>query len=283
MQFEKIYIELSDVCGLKCDFCPSKKAQRKLMNIKDFEKICKSVQKRAKIYTFHVLGDPLKIDNLNEYLNLALKYNMQIELTTSGFYFDDEKIALILNAKNIHQINISLGAFLSQSKIKLERYFEPILNLIFYHVKNQLSSFINLRLWNLDKNFTPPLENEKIYEFLEHNFATKIQKQKVKNRLARHVILHQARLFKWPSLKDEVVRENGFCHALNGQIAILSDGTLVPCCLDVKGDVKLGNCFEKDFSELLKSPLYIELKEGFKQGILKAELCKRCEFYKAKL
>ncbi|HFW6605013.1 TPA: radical SAM protein, partial [Campylobacter jejuni] len=23
MKFKKIYIELSDICGLKCDFCPS--------------------------------------------------------------------------------------------------------------------------------------------------------------------------------------------------------------------------------------------------------------------
>ncbi|OCX43051.1 radical SAM protein [Campylobacter ornithocola] len=282
MRFEKIYIELSDICGLKCDFCPAQKAQRKQMSLVNFEKICKSVYRQARLFTFHVLGDPLKITNLKDYLDIAMKYNMPIELTTSGFYFDDEKINLILNSKNIHQINISLGAFLSQSKIKLEEYFDPILKLISLHLQREKKSFVNLRLWNLDKNFIPPLENDKIYDFLEQIFKVKIQKQKTKNRLERHIILHQAKLFKWPSLKDEVIREKGYCYALNGQIAILSDGILVPCCLDVKADIKLGNCFEKDFSELLKSPLYIELRKCFKQGILKAELCKRCEFLKVK-
>ncbi|EAH8849028.1 radical SAM/SPASM domain-containing protein [Campylobacter lari] len=282
MHFEKIYIELSDICGLKCDFCPSQKAQRKQMNLENFEKICKSVYNHAKLFTFHVLGDPLRILNLKEYLEIALKFNMQIELTTSGFYFDDEKIKLILDSKNVRQINISLGAFLSQNKISLKEYFEPILKLIFLHLENKNNSFINLRLWNLDKNFNSPLENDKIYDFLGQIFKIKIQKRKAKNRLERHVILHQARLFKWPSLKNDIIRENGCCYALNGQIAILSDGTLVPCCLDVKGDIKLGNCFEKDFNELLNSSLYIDLKEGFKQGILKAELCKRCEFLETK-
>ncbi|EAJ5697787.1 radical SAM/SPASM domain-containing protein [Campylobacter lari] len=282
MHFEKIYIELSDICGLKCDFCPSQKAQRKQMNLENFEKICKSVYNHAKLFTFHVLGDPLRILNLKEYLEIALKFNMQIELTTSGFYFDDEKIKLILDSKNVRQINISLGAFLSQNKISLKEYFEPILKLIFLHLENKNNSFINLRLWNLDKNFNSPLENDKIYDFLGQIFKIKIQKRKAKNRLERHVILHQARLFKWPSLKNDIIRENGCCYALNGQIAILSDGTLVPCCLDVKGDIKLGNCFEKDFNELLISSLYIDLKEGFKQGILKAELCKRCEFLEIK-
>ncbi|EGK7475536.1 radical SAM/SPASM domain-containing protein [Campylobacter lari] len=282
MHFEKIYIELSDICGLKCDFCPSQKAQRKQMNLENFEKICKSVHNHAKLFTFHVLGDPLRILNLKEYLEIALKFNMQIELTTSGFYFDDEKIKLILDSKNVRQINISLGAFLSQNKISLKEYFEPILKLIFLHLENKNNSFINLRLWNLDKNFNSPLENDKIYDFLGQIFKIKIQKRKAKNRLERHVILHQARLFKWPSLKNDIIRENGCCYALNGQIAILSDGTLAPCCLDVKGDIKLGNCFEKDFNELLNSSLYIDLKEGFKQGILKAELCKRCEFLETK-
>ncbi|AJC85647.1 radical SAM/SPASM domain-containing protein [Campylobacter sp. RM16704] len=282
MQFEKIYIELSDICGLKCDFCPSQKAQRKIMTLANFERICKGVHNYAKLFTFHVLGDPLKISNLKEYLEISLKYNMQIELTTSGFYFDDEKMNLVLNFKNIRQINISLSAFLAQSRMSLNEYFKPILKFIFLHLQKENNSFVNFRLWNLDKNFNSPLENKIIYEFLEQIFKVKIQKQKAKNRLARHIILHQAKFFKWPSLQDEIIREMGYCHALNGQIAILSDGSLVPCCLDVKADIKLGNCFEKDFNELLNSSLYVELKEGFKQGILKAELCKRCEFLASK-
>ncbi|QOR01318.1 radical SAM/SPASM domain-containing protein [Campylobacter sp. 2014D-0216] len=282
MQFEKIYIELSDICGLKCDFCPSQKAQRKLMSLENFEKICKSVHHRAKLFTFHVLGDPLRVTNLKEYLELALKYDMCIELTTSGFYLDEEKITLLLNSKNIRQINISLGAFLAQSRVDIKEYFKPILRLIFLHLEKRLDSFVNLRLWNLDHDFNPPLENEKIYHFLESTFQVFIQRQKVKNRLERHIILHQAKLFKWPSLKDKVIRHEGICHALNGQIAILSDGSLVPCCLDTQADMKLGNCFEDEFNELLKSPLYTQLKEGFKQGVLKAELCKRCEFLQAK-
>ncbi|MCR6590974.1 radical SAM domain protein [Campylobacter insulaenigrae] len=281
MSFEKIYIELSDVCGLKCDFCPSIKGQRKKMDLDKFEHICKSVQGFAKIYTFHVLGDPLMNKYLKDYLNIANKYNMKIELTTSGFYFDDERIKLILNASNIHQVNISLAAFLSQSKININAYFKPILEFIFLHIKNKKSSFINLRLWNLDKNFVPPLENNQIYEFLQDIFCIKIHTNLEKNRLARHIVLNQARLFKWPSLQDKILNEVGSCHALTKQIAILSDGTLVPCCLDVKADINLGNCFEQSFEELLHSSLYLDLKHGFQQRILKAELCKRCEFYKA--
>ena len=33
MRFEKIYIELSDICGLNCGFCPSVKGVRGAMSV----------------------------------------------------------------------------------------------------------------------------------------------------------------------------------------------------------------------------------------------------------
>lgn len=64
-------------------------------------------------------------------------------------------------------------------------------------------SFINLRLWNLDANFKAPKSNLKIYEFLAKEFEAKIDANLSKNRLQRHILLHQNKLFKWPNLKDE--------------------------------------------------------------------------------
>lgn len=42
MKFKKLYIELSDICGLKCDFCPSKKALRGVMSVEKFFQTCKA-------------------------------------------------------------------------------------------------------------------------------------------------------------------------------------------------------------------------------------------------
>ena len=38
MRFEKIYIELSDICGLNCGFCPSVKGVRGAMSAEKFGK-----------------------------------------------------------------------------------------------------------------------------------------------------------------------------------------------------------------------------------------------------
>ncbi|KQH92564.1 radical SAM protein, partial [Campylobacter coli CVM 41898] len=79
------------------------------------------------------------------------------------------------------------------------------------------SSFINLRLWNLDTNFKAPSENLPIYEFLSKEFGVRILTHLAKNRLQRHILLHQNKLFKWPSLKDKPLYTQGKCHALKEQ------------------------------------------------------------------
>ncbi|HEF3558363.1 TPA: radical SAM protein, partial [Campylobacter upsaliensis] len=108
MRFKKIYIELSDICGLKCEFCPSQKGRRGVLSLQDFEKIAMQICERAEIFTFHLLGDPLILDNLEQFLNIARTYKMKLEITTSGFYLSEKNQNLLLNYENIHQMNFSL-------------------------------------------------------------------------------------------------------------------------------------------------------------------------------
>lgn len=177
MRFEKIYIELSDICGLNCGFCPSVKGVRGAMSVEKFGIIAKKVAGVGRIYTFHLLGDPLVLPNLKDFIKLANAHKMPLELTTSGFYMSEKNAQLLLESKNIRQINLSLMAFLAQKKLNLNEYFAPILRFLRLHLAQNSQSFVNLRLWNLGANFTPPFENNAIYSLLEREFNTKIQKK----------------------------------------------------------------------------------------------------------
>lgn len=279
MRFKKIYIELSDLCGLACDFCPSKKAVRGILSPENFEKIAQQVADKGELFTLHILGDPLILKNLEDYLILAKKYQMRLEITTSGLYLGAKNQALLLKFDNIHQINLSLIA--RPKKQSLRSYFGPILELCKEHSKRKLSSFINLRLWNL--NPLPPPENEAIYSFLRENFKPELDATKRKNRLARHIILHQAPSFEWPSLTHPIISTQGACHALSQQFGILSDGTLVPCCFDAGGAINLGNALESPLASLLNSPRFLRLKEGFAKNQRLEALCQRCTLHKTKI
>lgn len=278
MGFEKIYIEISDICGLKCGFCPAKKGVRGEMSIDEFRIIAKKLQKKAKIYTFHLLGDPLKSENLNEFMNVSAAFKMPVELTTSGFYMDEKNQKILLNALNLRQVNFSLMAFLSQKSVNLNEYFKPIFAYLDSFLTQNKDNFVNFRLWNLNKNLTPPKENEQIYELLQEKFRLKINKNSQKIRLANRIFLQQKPQFKWTTLSGENTHKKGFCYALSRQIAILSDGTLTPCCMDASGVIALGNLFRQDLGEILQNERARAMKAGFERGELVEKLCQGCEF-----
>ena len=77
----------------------------------------------------------------------------------------------------------------------------------------------------------------------------------------------------------EKIKTGGvFCHGLRNQFAILSDGTVVPCCIDADGDMALGNVFDGGLDAALQSPLAQNIYNGFSGGRAYHALCKNCSF-----
>ena len=62
------------------------------------------------------------------------------------------------------------------------------------------------------------------------------------------------------------------------QIAVLADGTVVPCCLDCEGEIPLGNLFETGLEEILSSPRAEAMRRGFASGKMTESLCKTCTY-----
>ena len=48
------------------------------------------------------------------------------------------------------------------------------------------------------------------------------------------------------------LRRVEFCHGLRRQLAVLCDGTVVPCCLDGEGELALGNLFRQELEDILR-------------------------------
>ena len=68
------------------------------------------------------------------------------------------------------------------------------------------------------------------------------------------------------------------CYGLVEHIGILVDGTVVPCCLDTKGIVNLGNIYFNELNDIINSEKYRKMMEGFKNNRRVEELCKKCNF-----
>ena len=135
-----------------------------------------------------------------------------------------------------------------------------------------------LRLWNIGGR---DRRNGEVLDFLNRRLGGDVlllpTDRRGNRRLAEHIFLEQAEKFDWP---DPEAPESGteFCHGLRQQLAVLWDGTVVPCCLDGDGRMALGNLYTSSVEEILASPRAAAIREGFSRRQPSEELCRRCGY-----
>lgn len=262
--YKKVYVEITNNCNLSCSFCPHNKRENKFISIDEFKIILDKLEGYTKYMYFHVLGEPLLHPNINELIDIASRrYN--INITTNGYLIDRIK-----DNTTIRQVNISLHSF--NGNISLDRYMNNI-----FEAVDKLSnySYISLRLWT-----NSPYTKE-IINYLNTHYNVNISNIETM-KIANNIYLDTAEEFVWPNLDNELDCENGTCYALKDHIGILVDGTIVPCCLDCDGVIKLGNIYENNLDEIINSDRYTMMLSNFKNNKKIEELCKHCNFNKVK-
>jgi radical SAM protein with 4Fe4S-binding SPASM domain len=252
------------------------------MSLEFFESILKQLREYTDEIALHVMGDPMVLSNLSDYLDRAHASGFKVMITTSGFYFDESRRSVLFHP-SIRQVNISLNSFNKNSVSRsFEAYLEPILKVCDEKLSRQSDFFINLRLWNLDAQQSESNFNEKLFDVLENHFDLKpitemVSGERQSVRLASKILLHFDRYFQWPSLHNPIFGE-GYCHGLSRQIAILADGRVVPCCLDGDGVIELGNLHATNLGKILLSKRSLGIIKGFKKGLAIEELCQKCSY-----
>lgn len=265
-RFKKIYVEISNICNLDCDFCIKTNRSKHSLDKDEFKVILDKVKPYTKYLYFHVLGEPLLHLNINEFIDMASK-DFFINITTNGYLINNIK------TKNIRQINISLHSYNEKYNKSLENYLDDLYN---FAINNSDKTYINFRLWTNTRYY------DDIINYLEAKFKTKINSL-TNNKLADNIYLNFSNEFVWPENSKKEVNINTSCFALIDHIAILSDGTIVPCCLDASGKINLGNIFKDDLKDVLDSKQFNELLNGFKNHKRIHPLCKKCNFLETKI
>lgn len=273
--FKKIYIEITNICNLKCKFCPETSRKKEIMSIENFEEVIKKVKNYTKLVTLHVKGEPLLHSSLEDILKIMEKYNLQANITTNGTLIKN-KLNIIKNSRAVRQINFSIHSITQNENLNIE-----YLQNIFESVEELKDVIISYRLWNM-QNMKENSINNRIIETIENYYNIQgLKEQLIKNdwvKLRDNLFINQDIEFTWPDINKNEIIEKGRCLALKEQIAILVDGTVVPCCLDNNGDIPLGNIFEETMEEILNKPKSQEIKRNFENGIITCKLCKTCGF-----
>jgi len=283
LKFYRIYIEITNVCGLSCSFCPTKELPARQMDLDFFESLIQQAKMYTKEVALHVVGDPLTQPDLVKYLDVIHRYGLKAMLTTSGYFLKKHSYDTLFHPA-VKQINISLNSFnKNDTSLTFEQYIKPVLALCHAKLEREEELFINLRVWNLDEMMSEQAFNDTLFSYLEDEFEVSLQPDEIyKNRpksirLENKILLHFDNYFEWPSLKNQNYGD-GTCQGLQSHIAILASGKVVPCCLDCDGVITLGDLHEKDLKNILSGERTVKMLEGFREGKAVEELCRKCSY-----
>ena len=98
-------------------------------------------------------------------------------------------------------------------------------------------------------------------------------------RIIDNIYLDKDYEFEWPKVKNEQ-SDVGTCLGTRTHVAILSNGDVVPCCLDSNGVIKLGNIYKESFFDIINSNLFQKIRIGFQNNKVICDLCKSCIYRK---
>ena len=277
MRFNKIYVEITNKCNLNCSFCSQDNLEKRELSLQEFDIILDKIRHYTNTIYLHVKGEPLIHSNFGKILDITKKYDIKVKITTNGTLLK-QRIDTLQKCDNIKQINISL-----HSENNYPNYFENVFTTCDILSKNIP---IIYRIWLLDNYQLDILSTiivDKIISYynLDESFKEKVINEK-NIKIKDNIYLDKDNEFTWPQSENENKNDYGSCLGTRSHIAILANGDVIPCCLDSKGILKLGNIFESSLEEILEGELFKKINNGFKNNKLVCNLCKNCNFRKQK-
>ena len=269
--YNKVYVEITNICNMNCSFCHGHKRAPRRMTHDEFAVILDKLQDKTKYIYYHLMGEPLTHPDLPEFIRMAGESGYKSIITTNGTLLGKRGDELI--SAGIHKVNISLHSFEDGSDEAYDKYVTSLAN--FANNAARVGVIVVFRLWN--RGFDGG-RNESALRLLRERLGGDWVENTRGTRIRDKIFLEWGDRFEWPDSAADIKGDRFFCYGLKDQFGILSDGTVVPCCLDSDGVIALGNIFDGDIDAILSSDRAAAIVEGFKCGKASEELCRRCGY-----
>lgn len=313
---DRCYIEITNTCNLNCDFCPKHHRRKRQLSAGEFNLLTDRVRGKVSFLYFHLMGEPLLHPLLPQFIRTANEKGFKTVLTSNGTLLHrclpllealPHKIQLSLHShesnargelagymQEVMQFSVQAAEKGTCMVLRLwnqggrDKENEEVMRLIEQYVPKpwkerpdgfRLSDHLYLEF---DRKFEWPTAGEKSEENLKDESEKESEnglKENLKNESEENLKNESEEESENESGEKSSKKEKKqlFCKALIKQIGVLSDGSLVPCCLDHDGDVVLGNLLHQSLEEILASPRAQALIEGFKHHTASEKLCQNCE------
>lgn len=269
--YSKVYVEITNICNMNCSFCIGHQRAPKRMSADEFAFILSALTEQTKYIYYHLMGEPLTHPQLHKFIKMAGERGYKSIITTNGTLLK-KRGEQILSA-GLHKINISVHSFEDGNDDDYKRYISEVAE--FAQMAAEKGTIVVFRLWN--KGYDGG-RNDNTLDLFKELISGEWKENTRGLRIRDKIYLEWGDRFEWPDSNAEIKGTKFFCYGLKDQFGILSDGTVVPCCLDSNGAINLGNIFNEDIDSILNSQRAKAITDGFRCGVASEELCKRCGY-----
>ena len=269
--YSRVYVEITNICNMNCSFCHGHNRATRQMTETEYARVLQQLAGKTQYIYHHLMGEPLIHPLLPHFIQMAAQAGFRPMITTNGTLLDSHGDALLNNG--LHKVNISLHSFEGDGAESHRQYIQKIAD--FAQKANACGTIISLRLWN---NGCDDGKNNTTLALLQEMLPGQWTPNTRGYRIQNGMFLEWGDRFSWPDLNAPDYGQQVSCYGLRDHFGILSDGTVVPCCLDSNGVIALGNVFQKELSDILASDRANAIADGFRCRKATEELCRHCGY-----
>ncbi len=269
--YSRVYVEITNICNMSCSFCHGHTRAPRLMTEAEFSRVLDGLSGQTGYIYYHLMGEPLTHPRLCEFIRMATARGFKSMITTNGTLLAERGEELI--SCGLHKVNISLHSFESSDSAQHGRYLAEAVGFAERAAKHGI--IVVLRLWN---NGFDGGSNDEVLSYLRQTLGGEWVENNRGLKLRERLFLEWGERFEWPDSSAEDGGSELSCYGMRDHFGILSDGTVVPCCLDGDGVIALGNAFTDSLDSILQSERAKAIKHGFECRKATEALCRKCGY-----
>lgn len=269
--YSRVYVEITNICNRNCSFCPGTSRAPRTMTLNEFDKVTSSLVGVTEYIYLHVMGEPLTHPELASFISMANQKGFKVAITTNGTLLNKRREELLFSG--VYKINISVHSFENGSEEDYTSYIDSLCD--FADAASEEGILTVFRLWN--KGYDDG-RNLRTLELLQSRLPGEWKWGSRGARIRHKMHLEYGDRFDWPDSEAPLLTDRVFCYGLKDHFGILSDGRVIPCCLDREGAITLGNIYDSSIGDILSSQRAVDMCRGFEQRRATEELCKRCGY-----
>jgi radical SAM protein with 4Fe4S-binding SPASM domain len=251
------WTDITRLCDLRCVMCPQSRGledHRPKMSLDVFKRFIDEVCENRPLVKLYMSGEPLLHEDLFEMIAHADGQGCRTMIHTNATLLTKEMSQRLLSSP----LTFLSFSFDGCSAEIYERLRPPAR---FEEVRSNIMRYLSLRceLRRGPHTSIEIIRMQDTKDFLQ-DFVEQWQRSGVDE-------VHVVDCMTWlGGVKDRRIErasgETGYkpCEAPFRHGCILSDGTVVPCCLDVNGRMPLGNVTESRFRDIWTSQAYRQLR-----------------------